>query len=307
MSANNKQSPISSNGDNVRRTIIWLGLVYTTWLVVDLVLHPTGAGQNEAGPLVRWLSALIGLATILTAMFIMRRVPGSPIGFLLFLYGVGTAGWSIRVEWTDLRFANLAMALFGIVFYQVSLPALILLFFYFPDGKLHPASLKGWMPGITTVMFVVGSSYLVSQPPANIPVYIPNPFFIPAFEGIGFQIFLVGIIAGLGSGLVTLGLRYRVGNERLRSQLKWMVLLLAVGTLLAAIPYDSLGGTRVLVVLILQTAFFIFLESFPALAIGIAVLRHHLWDIDILIRRTLVYGVLTALLALVYFGGVTLL
>ncbi|MGB3219563.1 MAG: hypothetical protein WBD79_19395, partial [Anaerolineae bacterium] len=52
---------------------------------------------------------------------------------------------------------------------------------------------------------------------------------------------------------------------------------------------------------------YIFWQSFLALGIGIAVLRHNLWDIDIIIRKTLVYTVLTALLALVYFGGVVLL
>jgi hypothetical protein len=67
------------------RFLIWIALAFWAWMLVDLITHPFSAGPNEGGSIFRWLSGLTGLATVLTALFIMRRVPANPAGILLLL------------------------------------------------------------------------------------------------------------------------------------------------------------------------------------------------------------------------------
>jgi hypothetical protein len=107
-------------------------------------------------------------------------------------------------------------------------------------------------------------------------------------------------LACIVAGVVSLVLRFYGSSGEERLQLKWFVYAATLGILaisLADLVPAPLG---------------VWIESLawvvapPSLAVstGIAILRYRLYDIDILINRTLVYGTLTAMLALVYFGGV---
>ena len=101
----------------------------------------------------------------------------------------------------------------------------------------------------------------------------------------------------------------RVSSPSQRQQSKWVVFGLTlgvVGTFPSQLPVDLslVGGDTPLTLLFLKVGFVLSLMLIP-LSIGVAVLRSHLFDIDLLINRTLVYGSLTLMLALVYFGGVT--
>jgi peptidoglycan/LPS O-acetylase OafA/YrhL len=100
---------------------------------------------------------------------------------------------------------------------------------------------------------------------------------------------------------VALVLRLRRSSGEERQQLKWVVY--SVALLAFVIP------STILVIIILQSLedvriFFAVLFPFIPISVGIAILKYRLYDIDILINRTLVYGSLTAMLVLVYFGGV---
>jgi len=101
---------------------------------------------------------------------------------------------------------------------------------------------------------------------------------------------------------------WRVSNAIQRQQTKWVIFgsaLAGVGSMGLTAFGNLVPGATVGVVdnMIFNSAWSLFMLLIP-LSIGVAILRTHLWDIDILIRRTLIYGVLTALLALVYLGAV---
>jgi hypothetical protein len=97
-----------------------------------------------------------------------------------------------------------------------------------------------------------------------------------------------------------------MSDPSLRQQTKWVVfgIVAALGGGFALLILDLVVPRGVLASLVGTTAFFLLGLLIPV-SIAVAVLRYHLYSIDLLINRTLVYGSLTLMLALVYFGAVT--
>jgi hypothetical protein len=115
----------------------------------------------------------------------------------------------------------------------------------------------------------------------------------------------LGVVAGFSS----LILRYRRSNLHERQQIKWVVWSFAILTLAAVfvalvsltnyVTDPSSGDASGMVFF---TAIFIVI-----LSLGISILRYHLFDIDLIIRRTVTYTLVTALLLIIFFGSVVLL
>ena len=165
---------------------------------------------------------------------------------------------------------------------------LILVFLLFPNGRFVPR----WTWLLMIVFIPVEGLYN----------FFPNS---PLNNDILIYLTWIGIVISI---IATQVYRYiRVSNLIQRQQTKWVVFAIIIGLLvdavftLVAVFFPSLSQPGSLYWLLYNNISFYVLLLVP-LSLVIAILRYRLWDIDKLINRTLVYGTLTVLLALVYFG-----
>ena len=184
----------------------------------------------------------------------------------------------------------------------------VLLVLLFPTGNLPSPRwrLFVWLNGIVAV---VGAIALALAPgPIDGIEPISNPLGIgsPESAHMGGAVSLVEVL----QGTVALGavaapfVRLRRGGFEERQQIKWFAYaatILIIGRVMASPATEAVGARWIWFVgLALYVAG---IMSVPV-AVGVAILRYRLYDIDLLINRTLVYGVLTASLIAAYFGGV---
>jgi hypothetical protein len=188
--------------------------------------------------------------------------------------------------------------------YSLVLPAIAIAF---PDGHLPSARWRPWVSiaagiiAVSAVLQLLRPGRVVATALAD----IRNPFgvdVIPAgLIGAADVGISVGILAISAIGVVAVVVRYRRGDGIERQQQRWFLAAVALGAVpLALSSLPVVGGPTMALVAAVGLAL-------VPIAVGIAVTRYRLYEIDHLINRTLVYVPLTALLAGLYAATVTLL
>ena len=130
------------------------------------------------------------------------------------------------------------------------------------------------------------------------PIGVSSPL-VDLLQGLAVLALLIGVFGSSASLIV----RFRRSRGEQRQQMKWLALAgaVAAATLpIAVVLWDVIGETAA------NGAIMLSVLGLPV-ATGVAILRYRLYDIDVVINRTLVYGALTATLALAYLGSVLLL
>ena len=172
------------------------------------------------------------------------------------------------------------------------------LLYLLPDGRFVPR----WSRWLLILIIAFGTFFLLP--------FAPKIFEqVPGLDAIFVGFFAVGVLSQI--------YRYwRVSGQIQRQQTKWILMSFILFLVTAVVPWfvvpnamlnvrpptadDLLGFMTFYIVLMLASLSFL-------VALAMAVMRYRLWDIDIIIRKTLVYGLLTAVLVGIYFGSVILL
>jgi hypothetical protein len=273
--------------------MLFVGLVAPAFDVVGTVLYMVG------------IASFAGVGALL-----LNRVPGNPIGVLLLAAGsvlvtallIGTYADYGAAQRPPLPAAGLARLVGNTMFVYPFAIAVIGVPLVFPTGRL-PSARYRWVVRLAiadmvawTIVGMLGSSGGdTAAATAGLDVPAPLVAALNAFV-------LVATLVSFVAAIVAIWDRFRHGNPVQRQQVKWLVAVVGVaGTVLPislvfnnAIPQaaDALSSIAILAMF-----------SLP-IVIGIAILRYRLFEIDRIISRTVSYGAVTGILAVVFVGTI---
>ena len=241
---------------------------------------------------------LQALALGATGAFVAARQPSNPIGWIFCIQGF--YGGLLEFWGEGLAYHGVPTSTAGewIIqwFWVVDGAAYALVFLLFPSGRLLSPRWRWvyWLLAAAVLLGAPGQSLTTRNPDNPLPVDSP---VVATMLNIGLALLLAGIAASMAALVVRF--RRATGIEHL--QLKQLVFAAAL-----TLPSMALAAFYYYDFVVVQVLIAVSLLSLPVAA-GLAILRYRLYDIDVVINRTVVYGSLSAILAAVYLGSVLLL
>jgi hypothetical protein len=289
-------------------------MIFALTLLLNL-LTPPQPWMDQA-PLLDVLIVVLMLLYQTVGALVASRRPKNPIGWIFLGTGLvanafqgfafGYADYSLYVRDGSLPVTEYMAWLSEWIAIPFVALATVLLLLLFPTGSLPSRKWRVvvWMAVCGTVMFTLWEASTLGSLETH--PSIDNPVAIG--RAVGNDIELVGkvgmfllLVSALFAALSVINRLVQARGDE-RQQLKWFTFAagLMLGGFLVAMLFSQWYPLN-------EIAFFLGFIGyyFFPIAIGISILRYRLYEIDLIINRTLVYGSLTLMLALVYFGGVT--
>jgi hypothetical protein len=264
------------------------------------------------------VALVMGLATV--GALIASRRSANPIGWILCAMGFAFAISSFVEEYLTRSLVSapgsLPQSVFVLWLYEwfwgAAIAPISLVFLLFPTGRLLTPRWTpvAWIAVVAPAVSAAGFALrpgLLQDSASEYGVRFVNPVGIPVLREAIDEVLVVGAVASLAAALasvVALVLRFRRARGEERQQIKWLAYVGATAAifLIATFTIEPLGGSTALGDLGFMLLFSTLAFGIPA-AIGFAMLRYRLYDIDRIINRTLVYVILTALLIGIYAGA----
>jgi hypothetical protein len=261
-----------------------------------------------------WLeTSMVALGYSTVGAIVASRLPKSPIGWLFcaigLIFGVSHfsaeyAAYALLAPSRSLP-AGEAFAWLTSWVWVFGLGLIVYLDLLFPNGRL-PGARWRWFARFTAIVLLPAAILGALSPGLILSSTLQNPLGVESLPNVSraIEAFMYALIV-VGASSMLARLRYAGRIER--QQIEWFAYATAVaisGVILKNTVYPAVGLTWVWWVGLVLTT--VGVVSSPV-AMGIAIFRYRLYQIDLIINRTLVYGSLTAVLACVYLGGVVFL
>jgi hypothetical protein len=320
-------SPGRTRLPGLARVAGWLTFpVYVVGVCAAYFLEHAAGPTDGADPIGDIESLLFNagfsaFAVVGTLLLIKR--PANPVGWIMaaiaLLLTIGPAGGAYATYVMATRGQPDAPAVLGAwimnwFWFLFLALALVYLPMLFPDGRLVSrrwlpvAVLAGVAPVTVSVLGALRESLVVGEDPGY---RIDNPIGIEGLGGVEglpiFGVLTVLFFVGFAGAISSVVVRFRRSRGIERQQMKWFVsaVVVLVGSSALASGISDAAGVRWLE----DAGFWLSIAGIVSLpvAVGVAILRYRLYDIDLVINRTLVYGALTAMLVAAYVGGVVVL
>jgi hypothetical protein len=297
---------------------LWLFLVFV--IVADVTLFVAELGQLPTLP--EKIDGALWTITICAFMvvggLILARDRRHIIGWLLIAFPIIalTEIFDVLVRESVLGSRSLDLGQFLYVWFNnwswwLLIAPILLIFLLYPTGHLFS---KNWrwsviLLAVTFAFFLLGMTFvteleLTSSLGEPIGTW-QNPigFISGELEDALFSLFGLMLIGTALSAVVSLFVRYRRSQAIERAQIRWLFFACAIffTIYLIAFVFDLWSGDDLTNQMWFTIVFDLSVLAIP-LSIGVAILRYRLWDIDVVINRSLVYAVLTTLVATIFAG-----